>query len=77
MLKRKRQGLEMGENAYEGFFLRQAVFNDAVADQEGLHSGRADVVHANRLSRQPSTAVPPRASNTSPNSVWVEPTRQK
>ena len=28
-------------------------------------------------SPQPSTAVPPRASNTSPKSVWVEPTRQK
>jgi hypothetical protein len=37
--------------------------------------GVADVVVND--SRQPSTAVPPRASNTSPKRVWVEPTRQK
>lgn len=50
MLKWKRQRLEVRENADQGAFLGEAVFNHAVAYQEGLHTRRRNVIHAVWLS---------------------------
>ena len=48
VLKRERHRLEVGEQADQRFFLSQAIFDDAVADEERLHAGRRDVSHAIR-----------------------------
>jgi hypothetical protein len=45
VLKRERHRLEVGEQPDQRFFLGQAIFDDAVADEERLYAGRRDVSH--------------------------------
>ncbi len=76
MLKGRRLGLEVGENAYKRFlFVRLSSMTQSQTKNACM--GGVQMWFMPTDSRQPSTAVPPRASNTSPKSVWVEPTRQK
>src|SRR5215510_7855327 len=51
MLKRKANGLQMGEESDQALLLRDAVFYDLVADQEGLDARLNDVRHDDILRR--------------------------
>jgi hypothetical protein len=90
VLERERGGSKVREDADQAFLPGGAVFNDTVADKEGLdtrtmksregiHSlaTRCRCAVSRRRLDYPKTAVPPRASKTSPNRVWSDPTRQK
>jgi hypothetical protein len=43
MLEGKAHGLQMGEETDEAFLLGDAVLDDLIADQEGLHARLHDV----------------------------------
>jgi hypothetical protein len=45
MLERKADGLQMGEEPDEALLLRDAVFYDLIADQEGLDARLNDIRH--------------------------------
>lgn len=48
VLKWECHRMEVGEEADQRFFLGQTIFDDAVADQEGLHAGSRDISHVTR-----------------------------
>lgn len=76
VLKRERHRLEVGEQADQRFFLvRLSSMTQSQTRNACTLGGETSVMRSGHC--QPSTAVPPRASKTSPNSVWVDPMRQK
>ncbi len=49
MLKGKGRGLQMGENSDQAFLLRQAVFDNLIANEKRLHGRLWDVGHGSIL----------------------------